>query len=385
MSFSIHGRTVALCSGDSVVIYNLDSKIDRVVSLPKLELEKEIKDHNREEIESFHTLTYIEFSKDGRYFLVCTNRKQLCLYKTETCELVSNRAMVRAVSRVRFMPSNDIVVADKSGDAYMFSASKPSEKGELLLGHLSMLLDVLVTDDKKLVITADRDEKIRVSMYPNSYNIVSYCLGHKNFVTNVAIVPHDKNLLVSSGGDGTLMFWDFKRGKELLTVYFHEKLSQNDLIKLNKTLKENDLEDQVTVSPVKHIKLLQVTNDSSIIAVTFYCTNVILVYGIYCSESNLSVEYLDLITVQSEPMEIDCHKNQLWVLTDSKIFIFEFISQKFVSNDNLNDEIEKLNDLWKKVHNGSTRTLLPILYKRKYNNVQEYKERKKLRLINNTK
>ena len=32
--------------------------------------------------------------------------------------------------------------------------------------------------DQKYVITADRDEKIRISHFPNAYNIKAYCLGH---------------------------------------------------------------------------------------------------------------------------------------------------------------------------------------------------------------
>lgn len=32
------------------------------------------------------------------------------------------------------------------------------------------------------VITCDRDEKIRVSRYPNAYNIETFCLGHTEWV-----------------------------------------------------------------------------------------------------------------------------------------------------------------------------------------------------------
>jgi tRNA (guanine-N(7)-)-methyltransferase subunit TRM82 len=381
MSFSIHDPHVILCSSDSVLIYNLESQTTNVIILPKLESKNEIRAHNREDIESFHVLTSVEFSNDGQYFLICANRKQLCLFKTDTFELISNRIMCRAASKVRFLPNNDVVVADKSGDAYLFSTCNTNENGQLLLGHLSMLLDILVTDDQKYIITADRDEKIRVSMFPNSYNILSYCLGHKNFVTNVAIVPHDKNILISSGGDGTLMFWDFKSGKELLTVYFHEKLSQNDLLKVNETLKEHNLEEHVTVSPVKHLKLMQVDKENSIILVTFYCSNVMLVYNISTKQNDLNVNYLSLVTIEKEPLECLFHKTNLWILTDTRIEIYKFNGTTFIFDDNSNVQIQKLNEFWSAYHSGSNQTLLPVLYKRKFDNLQEYQERKKSRLI----
>lgn len=37
----------------------------------------------------------------------------------------------------------------------------------------------IITKDQKFLITADRDEKIRISHFPNAYNIETFCLGHK--------------------------------------------------------------------------------------------------------------------------------------------------------------------------------------------------------------
>jgi len=81
------------------------------------------------------------------------------------------------------------------------------------LGHLSMLLDLRISLDSKYVITADRDEKIRVSSFPNSYNIHNYCLGHGDFVTSLGILSDD--LLLSGSGDGTVRVWRFLEGAEV--------------------------------------------------------------------------------------------------------------------------------------------------------------------------
>jgi tRNA (guanine-N(7)-)-methyltransferase subunit TRM82 len=53
--------------------------------------------------------------------------------------------------------------------------------GQLILGHASPLNAFLLTNDEKYIVTADRDEHIRVSWYPQGYNIEMYCLGHLKY------------------------------------------------------------------------------------------------------------------------------------------------------------------------------------------------------------
>lgn len=91
-----------------------------------------------------------------------------------------------------------LVVGDKTGEACLYSLGDWTGCGAHLLGHFSMLLDMVkswrchvtvkstlamfplqvLSPSNSHVITCDRDEKIRISKFPNSYNIECFCLGH---------------------------------------------------------------------------------------------------------------------------------------------------------------------------------------------------------------
>ncbi|KAE9419805.1 hypothetical protein Angca_004196, partial [Angiostrongylus cantonensis] len=72
-----------------------------------------------------------------------------------------------------------IVVGDRAGHVRRYTV-EPSEKcgymdmngeecafeGEPLSGAVTMILDVAISRDGKFLLAADRDEKIRVSRYP---------------------------------------------------------------------------------------------------------------------------------------------------------------------------------------------------------------------------
>jgi tRNA (guanine-N(7)-)-methyltransferase subunit TRM82 len=69
----------------------------------------------------------------------------------------------------------------------------------------------LLTPDEKFIITADRDEHIRVSWYPEGYVIESFCLGHKKYVSAIHIIS--PAMLISGGGDPELKVWDWMTGR----------------------------------------------------------------------------------------------------------------------------------------------------------------------------
>ncbi|KAI0482818.1 hypothetical protein GGR56DRAFT_685847 [Xylariaceae sp. FL0804] len=122
-------------------------------------------------------------------------------------------------------------------------AEGPAFAHELLLGHVSMLTAVVSatmppptttttssssssSQPRSYILTADRDEHIRVSRGPPQAHVVeAYCLGHRAFVSALCLLPSPSprrrcpgGLLVSGGGDDALFVWDWPVGRLLSTA-----------------------------------------------------------------------------------------------------------------------------------------------------------------------
>jgi tRNA (guanine-N(7)-)-methyltransferase subunit TRM82 len=107
---------------------------------------------------------------------------------------------------------------------------------KLLLGHVSMLTDVCHSTQevegkqRGYIITADRDEHIRVSRGPpQSHIIEGYCLGHTEFVSKIIVVP-ESGLMISGGGDDWLGVWDWPSFKLRRKIHdFRKRVREIDL------------------------------------------------------------------------------------------------------------------------------------------------------------
>ena len=118
-----------------------------------------------------------------------------------------------------------LTILDKSGDVLCFELKPPSDTYTCMMGHLSMLLDVQMSSCGKYIITCDRDEKIRVSMFPNAYNIKCYCLGHTDFVSNIQVLNNfNEKILLSGSGDGSIRVWKYLVGIEVRIGLFKPKM-----------------------------------------------------------------------------------------------------------------------------------------------------------------
>lgn len=169
-------------------------------------------------------------SNSGDLLALCDDYKRLRVWRItkEKCDLVCWSTVPRRSTALTFAKGDSLVlVADKNGDAY--SAPVSPESGteveiKRILGHLGMLLDIKVSNCGKLVITCDRDEKIRVSNFPNTYNIENFHLAHLQFVYCICVPRGSRDVFVSGSGDGTAVFWSFTHEKPVQVIHFQEDL-----------------------------------------------------------------------------------------------------------------------------------------------------------------
>ncbi|XP_072045029.1 tRNA (guanine-N(7)-)-methyltransferase non-catalytic subunit wdr4-like isoform X2 [Amphiura filiformis] len=333
---------------------------------------------------------------------MCDDYKQLTVWKAKTeWESSSTRTVSRRCIALAFNHKEDtIYVGDKSGDVYSYSLNNQTEDGVLLVGHISMLLDVVVSQDDRFIMTADRDEKIRVSCLPNSYHIQTFCLGHTQFVSRLAVLPNLPNVLVSGSGDGTVRFWNYIEGHQLHCISLdstHQERSKDDSAVVDSETGENGdsasssvakVEDQVDRPTVTCIACCRTQN---IVAVSLLNNPSVLLYQV--TQSNSELECVQLCTLDSKvsPWSL-CFddSDQLWILrpVETQPLVVYSLSEESgnikltkldptTSTSNTSKLITKINDntqFFKDSYNQES--FYSTLHKRQIDNMGHYLERK---------
>ncbi|ETM03721.1 hypothetical protein L917_00094 [Phytophthora nicotianae] len=160
--------------------------------------------------------------------LLLVDERRLVYYElnltAETLVLKASRSVPRSATCMTVghlkLPTGEtkyaIVVGQKTGEAVAVPFPDVDRDLKTLLGHTtSMVTHVAVNHDSSLLLTADRDEKLRVSRFPNAAVIESYCLGHAASLTKVACSAVTPDLVVSTSMDNTLKLWQMTTGKLL--------------------------------------------------------------------------------------------------------------------------------------------------------------------------
>ncbi|CAL8575352.1 tRNA (guanine-N(7)-)-methyltransferase non-catalytic subunit trm82 [Xanthoria parietina] len=165
--------------------------------------------------------------------LLCNDSRKEALSPVES----DDTAQERDTTKNPFVPSATLrtVHTQRNQEALRHQQNQKNQKTskhavdferELLFGHVSLLTDLIClsiprkpfanTQDRTYIISADRDEHIRVSRgMPQAHIIEGYCLGHTQFVSRLCIPGWDPQLLISGGGDDYLLVWDWLSNRVL--------------------------------------------------------------------------------------------------------------------------------------------------------------------------
>jgi len=77
-----------------------------------------------------------------------------------------------------------------------------------------MLLDFCLLKQNH-IITVDRDEKIKISRFPQTYVVEHFFLGHSSFVSTICSM--DDEIIATTGGDSKVIFWNICQGNQVCT------------------------------------------------------------------------------------------------------------------------------------------------------------------------
>ena len=170
---------------------------------------------------------------------VTTTNKMVFMYDTKDGKMLVKAKLTKKVLSVTFA-GDFVLVGDKYGNVYVL---KGNDDLELLLGHTASPIMCMLHDSVNgLLLTGDREEKIRVSRFPKTAIIERFCFGHKSAIT--AMCSMSDNNMVSSSSDGSIIIWNHIQGRivqrlSLEKDTFASKLSYSQSLRVLAALTNN--------------------------------------------------------------------------------------------------------------------------------------------------
>lgn len=220
-------KSVAVAVGSNLRVFNLQEGCSvSLVDNSGLHMHKD-------------SIRAIQYGAEGKLFVSAGDDKLVKIWVTDSWRCISSVSSEKRVTAVAI--SNDgrfVSFADKFGVIYaveiegsLENQSLPHKKAVPILAHYcSIITSLEFSPDGRYIISADRDFKIRVSVFPEkpsdgAHEIQSFCLGHSEFVSCLAFICNQDSqqwYLLSGGGDSTVRLWDFTCGSLLDTCHVGE-------------------------------------------------------------------------------------------------------------------------------------------------------------------
>lgn len=170
----------------------------------------------------YNYIRSLKLTEDSKFLIGITDcDKSIIIFKIDFTQancltLIKRQPFPKRPCSISIADNNKTaVIGDKFGDVYSIGIDDESPEAEKdlkpILGHVSMLTDVLVAehDGKQLLLTSDRDEHIKVSHYPQTFVVKHWLFGHDEFISSMVIPDFNKDLLITGGGDDSIFLWNW--------------------------------------------------------------------------------------------------------------------------------------------------------------------------------
>ncbi|XP_031253063.1 tRNA (guanine-N(7)-)-methyltransferase non-catalytic subunit wdr4-like [Pistacia vera] len=243
----------------------------------------------------------IRYGANGKLFVSAGDDKIVKIWSAESWKCISSVCSEKRVTAVAI--SNDgkyVCFADKFGVVWVVdlreldeSQASANKKAAPLLAHYcSIITSLEFSPDGQFVVSADRDFKIRVTVFPKkpldgAHEIQSFCLGHTEFVsclTFICTLEYPQGFLVSGSGDSTVRLWDITSGSLLDTCEVG--------VKAGHLVSEGSGEGHSTVTDLSTIQ------DSQLVAVAIQSLQGILILS--CNISAQTLYFAKVVSIKGE-------------------------------------------------------------------------------------
>ncbi|XP_049852277.1 tRNA (guanine-N(7)-)-methyltransferase non-catalytic subunit wdr4-like isoform X1 [Schistocerca gregaria] len=229
--------------------------------------------------------------------------------------------------KIQWENESSILCADKFGTFFLYCfqidatgtpvhLSLRWDKPRVPLGHYSTVTEFLIAspasnsdaDRHSVLVSADKDEKIRVSRWPHAYDILCFCLGHTQFVSSLCIVRNERDgldILLSAGGDSRLIAWDYTCGRQLAAADLSDIVDHFE--GLSCELRRRYSQTGVVATNILYLK------EKNLVVIGIELLDYLLFYGVV-KNGEISLKHLKSCRINLIPTKIAVDaQSKLWI------------------------------------------------------------------------